>query len=289
MGRICEQSGLSPGSLVEIFQRLARLFRDVPKSLLEEYRQAPVKHADETSWRTNGKNGYTWLFATPDLSVFQFGQNRSAAVPKAVFGTERLPGVLVVDRYASYNQVPCEIQYCLAHLLRDTTDLEKNFPDEPEVERFVATAAPLLSLAMGLRSQGITDAAFAKKAARLKSEIEAVMDSPARHLGVRHIQDIFRENRGRLYHWAKDRRVPADNNLAERDLRPTVIARKVSFGSATDAGAQVRGVLTTVVATLKKRRKCVAAHMKQVLDALAQDIHQDPIPLLFPKPPSPRD
>ena len=98
MGRVCEQTGLSPGALVEVFQRLARLFKDAPRALLEEYRQAPVKHADETSWRTNGKNGYTWLFATPDLSVFQFGQNRSAAVPKAVFGSERLPGVLVVDR-----------------------------------------------------------------------------------------------------------------------------------------------------------------------------------------------
>ena len=34
----------------------------------------------------------------------------------------------------------------------------------------------------------------------------------------------------RLYHWADDRNVPADNNLAEQDLRPLVIARKISFG-----------------------------------------------------------
>jgi hypothetical protein len=26
-----------------------------------------------------------------------------------------------------------------------------------------------------------------------------------------------------MYHWAADCRVPADNNLAERDLRPTVL------------------------------------------------------------------
>jgi hypothetical protein len=30
--------------------------------------------------------------------------------------------------------------------------------------------------------------------------------------------------------------VAAENNLAERDLRPTVIALKVSFGSQSDAG-----------------------------------------------------
>jgi hypothetical protein len=54
-------------------------------------------------------------------------------------------------------------------------------------------------------------------------------------------------------------------NLAERDLRPTVIARKVSFGSQSDA---------------------VVAHLKGGLDRLADDIHQDPWPLLFPEGPT---
>ncbi|MBI5788128.1 MAG: IS66 family transposase [Candidatus Schekmanbacteria bacterium] len=287
LGRICEQIGIGAGSLVEIFHKLARLFRQAPDRLIDEYRRAAVKHADETSWRTNGKNGYVWLFATSNLSIFQFGKNRSAAVPKAIFGTEKLPGVLVVDRYNAYNKVPCEIQYCYAHLLRDVSDLEKDFPDDPEVRTFVATTAPLLSLAMGLRSQDITDAEFLEKAARLASDIMAVMENPARHLGIRHIQDIFRENQTRLYHWAKDRKVPADNNLAERDLRPSVIARKVSFGSVTDAGAQTRSILTTLVVTLKKRGYNVTAHLKWVLDQIAKNIHQDPFPLLFPKSVSP--
>jgi len=33
-----------------------------------------------------------------------------------------------------------------------------------------------------------------------------------------------------MFHWVEDPRVPAENNLAERQLRLTVIARKVSFG-----------------------------------------------------------
>lgn len=86
-----------------------------------------------------------------------------------------------------------------------------------------------------------------------------------------------------MYHWAKDRRVPAENNLAERDLRPTVIARKVSFGSQSDAGAYTRGVLMTVLYSLKKRGVDVAAHLKNTLDELAENINQDPFPLLFPR------
>jgi hypothetical protein len=289
MGRVCEQTQIGPGSLVEIFHRLAGLFAKIPAQLIEQYRQAPVKHADETSWRTEGQNGYAWLFATEKLSIFQFRKSRSASVAQAVFGENPLPGVLVVDRYAGYNKAPCAIQYCYAHLLREVEDLEKEFPDSGEVQGFVSTFIPLLTLAMGLRNQRLSPAQFQRKATQVKSQIRAAVENPAQHLGIRRIQDIFRENDSRLYHWAEDRNVPAENNLAERDLRPTVIARKVSFGSQSDAGAHTRGVLMTVLGSLKKRGVDVATHLKHVLDELAKNIHQDPFPLLFPRdPPNPK-
>jgi transposase len=72
LGRVCEQTGLGPGSLVEICHRVARLCAGIPDHLIAESRQAPVKHADETGWRTNGHKGYAWLFATPRLSLLTF-------------------------------------------------------------------------------------------------------------------------------------------------------------------------------------------------------------------------
>jgi hypothetical protein len=69
-----------------------------------------VKHADETGWRTDGRNGYSWLFCTPQISIFRFRNSRSAAVAKEVFGDTPLPGVLVVDRYNGYNKMPSKIQ-----------------------------------------------------------------------------------------------------------------------------------------------------------------------------------
>ncbi|MFH1317550.1 MAG: transposase, partial [Candidatus Omnitrophota bacterium] len=49
--------------------------------------------------------------------------------------------------------------------------------------------------------------------------------SNAKHPANQNFQDILKENEHRLYHWVGDRRVPAENNRAERELRPTVIAR----------------------------------------------------------------
>jgi len=60
----------------------------------------------------------------------------------------------------------------------------------------------------------------------------------AQLLGVHRVARVFagildrliQEYRRAPVKHADDRRVPAENNLAERDLQPTVIARKVSFG-----------------------------------------------------------
>jgi len=285
LGRVCEQLAVEPGALVGTFHRLALWLAPVPEKLIPQYREAPAKHADETGWRTNGKNGYAWLFATETISLFQFHKTRSGQVPQALFGRKPLPGCLVVDRYAGYNKSPCKIQYCYSHLLREVQDLAKEFPASSEVSAFVSILAPLLAEAMKLRAQPITDSQFYAQAARLKKQIRNTVHQPAHHFGIQRVQNIFRENPKRLYHWAKDRRVPADNNLAERDLRPTVIARKTSFGSQSDAGAKTRGILMSVLHTLRKRGQDPTAQLKDALDQLAKHPSIMPFPLLFPRDP----
>jgi hypothetical protein len=57
----------SYSSLVDAMHQLAGILKDVPKSLIEAYRGAAVKHADETGWRTDGQNGYSWLFCRSDI------------------------------------------------------------------------------------------------------------------------------------------------------------------------------------------------------------------------------
>lgn len=283
VGRISAETGVMDGSLFEAMHQVAGLFASIPDKLMEEYRKSAVKHADETGWRNNGDGGYVWNFSTSELSLFLFRKTRSSQVPKEVFGDKSLPGVLVADRYNGYNKVPCAIQYCYAHLLREFEDLEKEFPDDKEVSTFTGEAIPLLTQAMKLRVQSITDKEFYVQAGEIKRRIIEVMERPAKQLGIRRLQDIFRENAHRLYLWVTDRRVPADNNFAERELRPTVIARKVSFGSQSDNGANTRSILMTVLHTLKKRTDEPAARFKEVLDALAKDSSLDPYPLLFPQ------
>ncbi len=246
---------VSFGGLMESFHRLAGLASSARELLINEYRLAKVKHADETGWRNDGRSGWAWLFATPDLSIFEFRDNRSARVPKEIFGEAKLSGVLVVDRYGAYNQVPVNIQYCYAHLLRDVTKLEEEFKDNLDVQDFCSRLGILLSNAMKLRNLKISEEEYLEKALDIQSSIEMMMQESHNQLGIRNIQDLFIDKRERLYHWAKSREVPAENNRAERELRPLVVARKVSFGSQSDAGAKTRASIMTLLHTAKKRLK----------------------------------
>jgi len=60
-------------------------------------------------------------------------------------------------------------------------------------------------------------------------------------------------------------REPA-NNRAERDLRPAVIARKISHGSRTERGARAFGAFTGVLQTIRKTnpKGLVAAFIKPI-------------------------
>jgi len=250
LGQIEKQTGVGYSSLIDAMHQLAKRLRDVPESLIQLYRDSPVKHADETGWRTDGQNGYAWLFCTPDVSN-------------------------------GYNRMPCSIQYCYAHLLRTVKDLEKDFPENTEIASFVQALAPQLANAMSLRTLDITDKQFKRQAAKIKDAIINITNHQAKHPAIQKVQDIFREKAPRLYHWAEDRNIPADNNRAERELRPLVIARKISFGSQSDTGARTREIIMTVLHTLKKKTGDVTGTFKSALDKLTKRYDADIYKAIF--------
>lgn len=253
LGRLKEQLGIQIGSMLKGLHQMGQIFKEIPEQLLLLYRQSPVKHADETSWRINGSNGYAWLFCTEELSIYKFRTTRSGKVAREALGDEPLPGTLVVDRYAGYNKSPCQLQYCYSHLLRTVKDFGKEFTETTEVQQFVGAMSPLLAEAIQLRTLNFDDSEFYRRAQLCKNNILRLAKAPARHGGILNIQQIFIDNQHRLFHWTEDRAIPADNNRAERDIRKIVVSRKVSFGSRSSDGAKTREILMSVLWSLKKK------------------------------------
>ena len=114
-----------------------------------------------------------------------------------------------------------------------------------------------------------------------RRRIEELADAPARHPSVQHVQSIFRENAHRLWHWAEDPRVPAENNAAERAVRPLAIARKVSHGSQSARGRETRSALMSVLHTLANCCTDPARRLAEALDRYAEDRNTDMFARVF--------
>ena len=274
-------NNISSGSLFHVFHRIAKILKPSLENIINDYKNSHIKHADETGWRTDGNSGYAWIFCSDNTTIFQFKNSRSSSVAKSILGEEKLKGFLVVDRYNGYNKIKCKIQYCYAHLLRTIKDLGKEF-DSDEVQNFVSNMIYYLSEAMHLRNLDISDKKYYKKAKEIKEEIIKLIEYPYKHFGIQNIQEIFKESEKRLYHWVTDRKVPPDNNTAERELRPTVIARKVSFGSQSENGAKTRSIIMSYLHTANKRirGRPLEEWFKEVLGKIAENSNIDCYKLL---------
>ena len=267
-------SSINNGTLCHSLYRAAELLRPAFENLKLDYRNSLYRHADETGWRTDGASCYAWFFCTPETTVFNFSDTRSANVVRNILGTDNLSGFLTVDRYNGYNQVRCNLQYCFAHLLREAIALEKEFPLSKPAIKFSKDLSHLLSESMKLQKNDLLDdLKYYESAKDLSEQIKTLILKRSRHLGILRIQGIFRDNAYRLYHWVDDRQVSNHNNFAERSIRGTVIARKTSYGSKSAKGRDARSILMSILYTANQRfgsdRDKLVRWFKETLDLLA--------------------
>src|SRR5437868_595514 len=110
---------LALGTITHIEQEMSEALASAHQEALTAVRQAEVKHADETSWKTTGKLSWLWGAATKTVAAFVIISSRGAAGLLALLGAE-IQGILCSDRWHVYLQVPAERrQICWAHLKRD--------------------------------------------------------------------------------------------------------------------------------------------------------------------------
>ena len=98
-------------------------------------------------------------------------------------------------------------------------------PQNAECQKFVPAFASLLREAMQSRGRGLEDGDYHDEAKRIENEMLKTINAQAKDPGLQKYQDIFRRHPGRIFQWAENRSVPAEDNMSERGVRRTVIAR----------------------------------------------------------------
>ena len=274
-GTVASRSEVNIGTFFSIAHRTAMQVKPIFDHIITEIVKSLYIHADETGWMKDGVRGYAWLFANDDFKVFICRHSRSSKIPLSVLGREQQQFVLITDRYAGYNAVKAKRQYCYVHLIRDLKKLQEEFADDMEVKYFTDKLKQMLKDAIALRTEKLSLKKYRIKAEKLKQKIMKVCNKEAIHPGIQHIQNIFREKTENLFQWIQSPEIPAENNYAERGLRPLVIARKICFGSHSEQGLDTREILMTILNTAKCRGIDPADFLENILDILAKDKNVD--------------
>ena len=244
---------VSDGEVVKLLDGLKGAGEPEISRLQEGVRSAEAVCADETGWRQDGENGYLWGFFTAGARFFEYRKSRSAQVPKEILG-EDFGGVVTCDFYAAYNWLGL-LQRCWFHLLKDAKELAELNADRPEVVGWVeslqalyeeakAVASACTELPADCRVRRKERRRLEKLAAQLARPYAKNPDAPQRVLAHRILKHL-----PELFVFVTDPAVPATNNLAERSLRPAVIARKISGGTRSPKGSATRMGLMSLLGT----------------------------------------
>jgi transposase len=242
---------LSVGGIVGALEQVARVGAPSRQQALAAIRASPVIYADETGWREAGLNRFLWTFATPETCYYTFG-GRGKAVLDETLGIDtpaEAVGVLVSDFYAAYDHYPGPQQKCWVHLLRHIHELVRQHPADLAV---VAWAAAVRAVyAQALTGQHQSKAEREHVARQLQAELAALCreaatdEQAAQAVLCRRILKYLSS----LFVFVRDPAVAADNNLAERSLRHSVISRKISGGTRSAQGTQTKLTLATLFGT----------------------------------------
>ncbi len=240
---------LSVGGLALLVQRVGRKVQPQYEQLAMELRQSAVVHADETSWWVGGPGWWLWVFATAKVTVYVVVKSRAAAVALAVLG-EAFAGVLVSDCLAIYDDLNALQQKCYSHHLKAVSEALETHPQADYLYQIQA----LLHTALLLKAlQGpVPEPRFDRCLNTLKERARALLDSQRANLAEEKVRMRLWKQRDHLFTFLERLEVPATNNLAERQLRPAVIARKISCGNKTEKGALAWAILASLAATCRQ-------------------------------------
>jgi hypothetical protein len=242
---------LTPGGLTLLLQRVGRKVQPEYDQMPMQLRQSPVLHADETSWWVGGPGWWLWVFTTQVLTFYVVVQSRAAGVALGVLGAD-FAGVLVSDCLSIYDDLNPLQQKCYSHHLKAVSEACQIHPEQGEgyllqVQALLRTAIWLKALQAGAEPER-----FERCVSHLRLRAHALLDSPRAQPQEEKVRMRLWKQRDHLFTFLERAEVPATNNLAERQLRPAVIARKISCGNKTAKGAQAWQVLASIAATCRQ-------------------------------------
>jgi len=247
--------------IFKITNKVAKRLEAPYKLFIQRIRKAKVIYIDETEITMDGITYHLWTFVTETGIVFAIRKSRDKDVIEEILG-KSFEGVICSDGWRAYTKYTNNLQRCWAHLLRESKDLSNKYI---EFRGFHSALKHMFEKIKGIREKAFSIKTRIKWRDKLKLEMEQIIGQMNAY---REFCKFANKVKNGLEHWFTcliHLFVEPTNNNAERALRELIVQRKIIGGLRREKGAHIMEVITSVIATLKKRELSLFSTIKSYL------------------------
>lgn len=244
---------ISPGGLCQALDRVAARNRDAFGELERAVVSSPVVHTDETGWWLQNGRASLWVMCHEAATLYRVVEHKDRATFHETIPPD-WPGVLVSDCLSVYDEATPLQHKCYSHHLKAIARAREQAAQPggwlEDMRRLL-----LAAIALGKERENLGAESFARSRRALELAASALLDGqgpPRRCPQEEAVRQRLLKQRDHLFVFLDHAGVEATNNLAERQLRPAVIRRKLSCGNKTRRGAATFEILGSLAATCRQ-------------------------------------
>lgn len=276
----------SLGTTANIEKHISKVLDPPYKEIKREIEKSSLVHVDETGWFHQHRKLWLWIATNNKGSYFRIENSRSKKTAKN-FLKNLKDSVVITDRYSAYTDIE-KHQYCWAHLKRDFKKIEERGNVDWIIGHLLLKLYTKVFHEWHLFKKGKLKYDELQKniiplKEGLKETLKLAIELPSitkKTLGT--CKNLLKHEEN-LWTFLYFKGVEPTNNLAERNLRPAVIWRKLSLGTHSEYGKNFVERTLTVMQTLKNQGKSAFTYLEQ---ALSTHLQGNPVPSLFDYAPS---
>jgi len=252
---------ISRGMLSKATQKVSAALKPAYEQMVELLPEESYLGIDETGHKNNGDKYWTWCFQTSHYTLFHIDKSRGSKVLFELLGKE-YEGIIGCDFWGAYRKFfrlgSATVQYCMAHLIREIRFLAEHI--NSKLSRW---GEKLLSWLRALfktlhRSDELTATGFARRMIQIKRGFLSQVRKPPDHKLAKKLARRFKGRSAETYfRFLTAPHVEPTNNGTEREIRHTVIDRRITQGTRGDAGMRWCERIWTIIATCKKQNRNV--------------------------------
>ena len=246
---------VSDGEIAAILQHQSRELLPEYHAINERIRGSPARHCDETPWdvQREEQGNYAWVKTASDSpdTIFLCGRSRGRGNAEELCDTEQ---ITVTDDYGAYDFLEGLQALCWAHPKRKFKDLAESgvlsTEQREHCQSFYTRFCRLMNDVKAVATS-LYDAEKRQKDAERFQKRMATLCLPDANdpEKLATLKATFLKRTNAYLTCVLHPDVPFTNNKAEQALRSLVIKRRLSFGSKTQKGADIMGILFSVSLT----------------------------------------